>query len=34
METHVRSIFQRLALPDEAEHHHRVLAVLAYLRSA
>jgi DNA-binding NarL/FixJ family response regulator len=34
VETHVRSVFQRLALPDEAEHNRRVLAVLAYLRSA
>ncbi|MDT3446174.1 response regulator transcription factor [Pseudofrankia sp. BMG5.37] len=34
VETHVRSVFQRLALADEAEHNRRVLAVLAYLRSA
>lgn len=34
VETHVGSIFQRLSLPAEAEHHRRVLAVLAYLRSA
>lgn len=33
VETHVRGVFQRLALPDEAEHNRRVLAVLAYLRS-
>ncbi len=34
VETHVRNVFQRLALPDEAEHNRRVLAVLVYLRSA
>ncbi|WP_131745828.1 response regulator transcription factor [Frankia sp. Cppng1_Ct_nod] len=34
VETHVRNVFQRLTLPDEAEHNRRVLAVLAYLRSA
>ncbi|MBL7488143.1 response regulator transcription factor [Frankia sp. AgB1.9] len=34
VETHVRGVFQRLALADEAEHNRRVLAVLAYLRSA
>jgi DNA-binding NarL/FixJ family response regulator len=32
VEAHVRGIFQRLALSPEAEHHRRVLAVLAYLR--
>ncbi|EFC81156.1 response regulator transcription factor [Parafrankia sp. EUN1f] len=34
VETHVRNVFLRLSLPDEAEHNRRVLAVLAYLRSA
>ena len=34
VETHVRNIFQRLTLPTEADHHRRVLAVLAYLRSS
>jgi DNA-binding NarL/FixJ family response regulator len=33
VETHVRNIFQRLALPVAAEHDRRVLAVLTYLRS-
>ncbi|CAO5239967.1 response regulator transcription factor [Frankia sp. AgKG'84/4] len=34
VETHVRNIFIRFALPDETEHNRRVLAVLTYLRSA
>jgi DNA-binding NarL/FixJ family response regulator len=34
VETHVRNIFQRLMLPPEAEHHRRVLAVLAYLQAS
>ncbi|GAC1611583.1 MAG: response regulator transcription factor [Mycobacteriales bacterium] len=33
VETHVRSILQRLDIPLAPEHHRRVLAVLAYLRS-
>ncbi|MFL6120283.1 response regulator transcription factor [Actinophytocola sp.] len=33
VETHIRRIFQRLGIPTEAEHHRRVLAVLACLRS-
>ena len=34
VETHVRSILQRLDIPLTPEHHRRVLAVLAYLRTS
>ncbi|MEV5499843.1 response regulator transcription factor [Nonomuraea fuscirosea] len=33
VEAHMRSIFQKLHIQDSTEHHRRILAVLAYLKS-
>ena len=33
VETHVRHILAKLALPPDADHNRRVLAVLTFLRS-
>ena len=34
VETHVSNLMRKLALPDSADDHRRVQAVLAYLRAA